>query len=61
VKRIKLMIRDPMPLDKLQQTAARLGLQVTPERKRWLQQHHEHAGLQLESDRFYCRTCGAVG
>lgn len=58
---MKLMLRDPMPLDKLQAKLRKLGLNVTPERKRWLQQHHGHAGLQLERDRFYCRTCGAVG
>lgn len=56
----KLLIRDPLPFDKLCEKLRAFNLQVTDERERWLRQHHEHAGLQLERDRFYCRTCKSV-
>lgn len=58
---MKLMLRDPLPLDKLRKKLQKLGLNVTPERERWLREHADHAGLQLERNRFYCRTCKATG
>ena len=58
---MKLMLRDPIPLDKLLERLRLVNLHVSAERHQWLRRHHEHEGLQLERDRFYCRTCRAVG
>ena len=58
---MKLMLSEPLPIDKLREKLRKLGLNVTPERERWLREHADHAGLQLERDRFYCRTCKATG
>jgi hypothetical protein len=59
--KLMIMIRDPMPLEQLMAKLQKLNLPVSNERKRWLKQHHEHQHLQLGRDRFYCRTCRAVG
>lgn len=58
---MKLILRDPLPLDTLREKLRKFHLNVTPEREKWLRQHHDHAGLQLEPSRFYCRTCKATG
>jgi hypothetical protein len=58
---MKLMIRDPIPLEQLLERLRLVNLHVSAERRHWLEQHHQHEGLQLEKGRFYCRTCKATG
>lgn len=58
---VKLMLRDPMPLDALRAKLRKLGINLPPERDAWLVEHGNHSGLVIEKDRFYCRTCKAKG
>jgi len=58
---VKLILRDPVPLDDLRAKLKQLGCVVSPEQDAWLRRHGNHAGLVLERDRFYCRTCRQTG
>ena len=54
---VKLILRDPIPIEDLYVRLRQLGCTASPEREAWLRRHANHAGLVLEKDRFYCRTC----
>lgn len=56
---MKLMLRDPIPLDELRAKMRELGVSLTPAREKWIVQHGNHSGLVLEKHQLYCRTCKA--
>lgn len=58
---VKLMLRDPLPLDQLRAKLRELSISLPPARDAWLVKHANHGGLVIEKDRFYCRTCKANG
>lgn len=58
---VKLILRDPVPLDELRAKLRKLGVNVSLERDKWLVQHSDHSGIVIEKSRFYCRTCKVTG
>lgn len=56
---MKLMLRDPIPLEELRRKLQQLGVSLTAEWNDWLVQHGNHSGLVLSKEALYCRSCKA--
>jgi len=54
---MKLMLRDPIPLNELREKLQQFGIGLSEQGNDWLVQHADHCGLVLDKDSLYCRTC----